>query len=89
MEKNSSGVKKLSHIKGPHNQGENHRQTKSATWDTVLRAGRSAAKRTNSDTGTQRSWLGPFSGDTEARRRVRRIVGCWGRDGAAAPRRGG
>ena len=87
MEKNSSGVKKRSHIKRPHSQDEKHRQIRSATWDTVMRAGRSAARRTNSDTGTRRSWLGPLSGDTEARRRVRRVVR--GRDGAAATRRGG
>ena len=75
MEIKSSGVKQLSHIKGPHNQGEKHGQIRSAKWDTVLRAGWSAARQTNSNTGTRRFWLGPLSGDYEARRRVRRMVG--------------
>jgi len=73
----------------PHNQGGKHRRIIIATWGTVLLAGRSAARRTNSDTGTRRSWLGPLSGDIEARRRVRRMVGVGGWDGASAPRRGG
>ena len=83
--KNARGVKKLVHIKRPQNQGEKHRRIRSATRDTVLRAGQSAARRTNSDTGTRRSWLGPLSGDYEARRRVRRMVGV----GMGLPRHDG
>jgi len=107
--KNARGVKKLSHIKRPHNQGEKHsevefpcrsaarllkikkrfvnanlnvdsssvlvqirldlegcstahRQIRRATWDTVLRAGWSAARRINSDMGTRRFWLGRLPG---------------------------
>ena len=83
--KKSSGVKKLSHIKRPHSQGEKHTQIRGATWDTVLRAGRSATKRTNSDTGTRRSLLGPLSGDNEARCHVRRMAGV----GMGMPRHDG
>ena len=82
---NFSGVKKLSHIKWPHNQGENHRQISNATGDTALRAGQSAAWLTNSDTGTRCFWLVPLSGDNEARRRVRRMVGV----GMGLPRHDG
>ena len=82
---NSSGVKKLSHIKRPHSQGKKHMQIRSESWDTVLRAGRSAARRTNSDTGTRRSLLGPFNGNNEARRGVRRMVGV----GMGLPRHDG
>jgi len=41
----------------------------------VLRVGLSVARRTNYDTGTRHSWLGPLSGDIEARRHMRRKVG--------------
>ena len=76
MEKKLKRGQETFAYKRPHNQGEKHRQIiTSATWDTVLRAGRSAAQRTNSDTGTRRSWLGPLSGNTEARRRAQAHAG--------------
>ena len=51
--KSARGVKNLKHFKRPNNQGEKNRQIRRATWDTVLQAGRSAARRTDSDTGTR------------------------------------